>query len=212
MSLLGRLRLKIKQEGIFSSIWLTIRFVLRKIIGLDWNTAVKLERLLEEPIQEIPTKTKVRILQANENNLEGLKGIVDKEKGLVFQERFNRGKICFIALDDNKVIAYSWISLESEYDPNSGIEIIVNNKEAYLFDDFVLPDYRGQRIQSALIPPRLNYLKSRGFHKGFSLVFKNSPVSLKNTISAGFEPKKTVMVFKIFWIKFHCWTEYTHNS
>jgi hypothetical protein len=105
MSIWNRLNSKIQKHGILPSIWLAVRFILRKTIGLDWNKIIILERLMEEPIQQINPKIQVKITRATEDDLNRLKTIVDETKYHIFHDRLKKGRICFIALDDDKIIA-----------------------------------------------------------------------------------------------------------
>ena len=84
----------------------------------------------------------------------------------------------------------------------------LNNKEAHLFSDYVHPEYRNNRLQSALLATRLMYLHSQGYNKARALIYNNNTRALKTYASAGFRPTKAVTFFTIFGLKFHRWQKY----
>jgi hypothetical protein len=72
---------------------------------------------LIEPIQEVVPKIKVRIEQATKEDLPKFKEIMEEDKYDRFKQRFINGKICFMALNENKValrMKYSFRSLVYE--------------------------------------------------------------------------------------------------
>ncbi len=205
----NRLYSLIRKYGILNFTWLAFRYILRKTIGLNWGENILLERSLAEPIQEIVPKTKVRIEQATEDDLDKFKDIVDENRYNLFQQRFRTGRICFMALDGEKAVAFGWMSLEDEYESDCQVEVRLNNKEAYVFDDYVLPEYRNNRLQSALMARRLIYLHSQAYNKAIMFVGDKNTYARKAFASAGCRPKRAVTLFTIFGLKFHRWQKYT---
>jgi len=186
---------------------------MRITLGLDWWSDIFLERPLAEPIKEIVPKIKVEIRQATVNDLDKFKSVVSEKDLNLFQQRFKRGRICFVALDGEKVAAYSWISLD-EYDTSNGHDITMQkkigmtNKEGYFFDILVIPEYRNNRLQTALDTARLKYVHSLAYNRVLTGITANNTFSLKSAASSGFKPYRTMKFFSIFWLKFHHWRDY----
>jgi len=201
----------INQYGILPAAWLIIRYVLRKILRIDWQRTILFERLLADPIQEVVPKIKVNIERATVEDLEKLKGMVDEAKYNRFRQRFDRGNICFVARDGDKIAAFSWISFDREFEVESQIEIKLNYKEAYGFDTYVEPEYRNNRLQSAMEPTILKYLRSQGYEKMIGLVDKNNIYALKGLLSAGNKPKRIATLIRIFDWKIQWWQKYADN-
>ncbi len=193
-SLFKRLKIQIRQHGIPRSTWLIIRLIMRITLGLDWWSDIFLERPLAEPIKEIVPKIKVEIRQATVNDLDKFKSVVSEKDLNLFQQRFKRGRICFVALDGYKVAAYSWISLD-EYDTSNGHDITMQkkigmtNKEGYFFDILVIPEYRNNRLQTALDTARLKYVHSLAYNRVLTGITANNTFSLKSAASSGFKPR-----------------------
>ena len=199
----------IKQRGIINFTFLIIRRLMRTILRIYWNKTIILERSLEEPIREITPKIPVQIMQVTKNDVKILRGIVDEGKYRRFEERFKKDRICFAALHEDEAVGYAWLSLDDEYEPGSKIDVKLNDKEAYLYDDYVVPKYRQNRLQSLLQTNKLKYLHTKGYQIAIGIVEGNNPIGLRTCISVGFVPKRTVTLISIFGFKFHRWQKYS---
>lgn len=199
---------QIKRDGIKTFIIRALNFILRKTIGFIWRTEIIAECLLEKPIQEIEPKIKVTIRKAVEDDLNKFKGIVNERKIELFRERFKKNRICFIALDQKKIAYFGWISVEDEYESNCQIKVKINDKEAYWFDCYTLPEYRRNGLHSALTVKALIYLKDKGCKKVLTLVMKNNIYSRKAFRKVGFKEKKIVTLIKIFNFKHYIWHDF----
>lgn len=194
-----------KKTKILNYPWILFRMVARRALGLDWLTTTLLERLLDEPLPEITPELKYQIEQAHEDDLEKFINMVDEAKYKRFKERFMKGKICFMALDGKQAIAFSWISLDDEYETVSRVKVRLNEKEAYLFDDYVLPEYRNKGLQSALIMARLKYVHNLAYRRALALVSKKNIYAFQACVSTGFKPIRIITMFRIMGLCFHRW-------
>jgi GNAT superfamily N-acetyltransferase len=195
----------VKEKGIINTFFLSVKFVLLKITGFRLLDGLFYDRSLEENIYEIRPKKKVVIRQAKENDLEKLYSLVDYKKYSVFKKRFSENKVCFVILNGEIVVGYAWLSVTNEYESNCRIEVRLQDREAYLFDDYVVPEYRHNGLQIALINTRLIYLKSRGYKTAIAIVFDKNTHSRKAYVSAGFQAHKSVILLSLFGCNLHHW-------
>ena len=107
--------IQIKNDGIVTFTIKALKLILRKTIGFIWGTEIIYECLLKMPIEEIEPKIKVTIRAAVEDDLDKFKGIVNERKIKIFRKRFKKDRICFIALDQEKIAYFGWISFDDEY-------------------------------------------------------------------------------------------------
>ena len=191
--------------------WKASRFILRKSMGLDWRREIIAERSLEEPIEEIEPRIKVTIRQATENDLGEFKGIVSESKLKLFKERFEKGRICFIALDGERAVSFAWISSENEYESNCRVEVKLNEGEGYLFDYYVSDEYRQGGIYTSLLAKTLEYLQNRGYQTAWAFVSSNNIPVRKAWRRIGFEGKRTVTLITLLGLKFHRWRKFKGN-
>jgi GNAT superfamily N-acetyltransferase len=79
--------------------------------------------------------------------------------------RFSRGRQCYIARVDGKLVAYGWITFDREDIGELGLHIRLNAGEAYIWDCATLPAYRGQRLYPALLAHMLAALRHDGYRR-----------------------------------------------
>jgi ribosomal protein S18 acetylase RimI-like enzyme len=202
----------IRKHGILKFTWLGLRHILRKTIGLDWWGEIFFERSLKGPIQEVVPKIKVLIMQATIDDLDKFKDKIEINNYERLQQKFRQSKLCFIALDGNRVVGQQWVSLDDHYDLDLKVTIPVNDKEGYLFDAQVTPEYRNNRLQSVLSATALKYLYEQGFDKATTVVMDNNTYSLKTCAAKGFMPKKLLFRLTIFGLRYHRWQKYNKKS
>jgi len=189
---------QIKNYGIVTSTIRALGFILRKTIGFIWGTEIIYEYLLEMPIKKIEPKIKVTVRAATEDDLDKFKGIVNERKIKLFKKRFKKDRICFMALDQEKIAYFGWISFDDEYESIFQIIVKVNDKEAYWFDCHTIPEYRRNGLHSAITAKALIYLKDKGCKKVLTHVMKNNIYSRKAFKKVGFKEKRMVTLIKIF--------------
>jgi hypothetical protein len=206
----------LKQHGILKFAWLVFRYILRKALGIDWWTDTLWERSLSDPLTEVIPKIQVKFRQATKNDIDKFKGIIDENILNDFQRRFKKNRICFLALDGEKVTAYSWISL-GEYDTIRENDIKfqketkIKEKDVYLFDIYVVPEYRNNRLQTALDYIRLKYAHDLGYTRAVTTIASTNTYSLKSAQSSGFRLSRTLTYFRIFWLNFYRWRDITNS-
>lgn len=205
---MGKFLVQIKKDGIIAFSIRVLKFILRRSIGLDWRSEIIAERSLEEPIQEIEPRIEVTIRIATEDDLDKFKGIVNERKFELFEERFKKGRVCFVALFQGKIVYFGWISFENEYESNCQIKVELNGKGAYWFDCYTAPKYRQNKLHTALTTKALIYLKNKGYKKVLILVYNNNIFSRKAFSKVGFKGKKIVTLIKLFGLKFYIWREF----
>ena len=199
---------QIKNYGIVTSTIRALGFILRKTIGFIWGTEIIYEYLLEMPIKKIEPKIKVTIRVATEDDLDKFKGIVNERKIKLFKKRFKKDRICFMALDQEKIAYFGWISFDDEYESIFQIIVKVNDKEAYWFDCHTIPEYRRNGLHSAITAKALIYLKDKGCKKVLTHVMKNNIYSRKAFRKVGFKEKRMVTLIKIFNFKHYIYRDF----
>lgn len=177
-------------------------------MGFNWQTEILAEYLLEENIQDVEPKIKVVIREAQGAGLDKFRNTTEEKKIKIFGERFNKGEICFIAEDQDKIAYYGWISFNDEYEDNCHIKVKLNKKEAYWFDCWTVPEYRKMGLHTAVTTKALTYLKNKGYKRVLSFVTVKNVPSLKAFGRVGFKGKKVVTFIKLFGLKFHIWREF----
>src|SRR5581483_4941228 len=66
-------------------------------------------------------------------------------------ERFEKGDQCFVAIASNNQIAHSrWVSTNDTYIPELEMSTRPRDKQAYMYDGYSRPEFRGRGIDGAV--------------------------------------------------------------
>jgi len=206
---------QIREDGFRDFVSKALRFalfVLHKSTGFKWRSEIIAERSLDEPIHQIKPRISVTIRQATSEDLDKFNGIVNGSKLELLKKRFEiGGRVCFIALDKDKLAYFRWVSLEDEYESSSQLTIKLREREAYLFDAYAVPQYRQGRLHTAVTNEALLYLKDKGYEKALVAVFIHNTYARKALASVGFQGKRVVTLLALFGMKFHRWRKFRGN-
>jgi len=80
----------------------------------------------------------------------------------VVEGRFAGARRCFAAWDGGRIAAYGWASQGHEYVGEMERTFRLQTGEAYIWDCATLPEYRGQRLYSALLDYMVAELRRAG--------------------------------------------------
>lgn len=120
-----------------------------------------------------------------------------------FLKRMKEHKVCIIALIKDKIVYYRWISFERKN------LVPLEDKEAYLFDAYTLPEYRRLGIHTAGSVECLRVAKEKGCERVIaSASLRNYPAQ-KTLRKLRFKEAGRVTLIKIPCFNWHCkWIEY----
>jgi hypothetical protein len=95
-------------------------------------------------------------------------------------ERFDKGDQCFIALASTNEVAHSrWVSTRDTYIPELQMNTRPHPKEAYMYDGYSKPEYRGLGVDGAVRNFIFETLKSQGIENVYSYVRSDNPVGIR---------------------------------
>ncbi len=157
---------------------------------------------LNSDLKASDPKIKLNLNIIEEKNLSVFRDIVEEEKLRVFDERFKKGGTVFIAIIGDTVVCYVWISFKGEYEPISGLEVMLSEGIGYIYDTFVLPEFRGRGIHSAVVFQVLEYLKQKKYTGALVIVKRTNIPSVLTFKKFSFKEKQAFLITKILWLKF----------
>ena len=131
--------------------------------------------------------------EVGRESVEQLAAAMDMPDTKAILTRFASGRRCFGAWIEGRLAAYGWVSRCTECIGEQEREIQMSPHEAYIWDCATRPEYRGQRLYSALLSHVVAALREEGVRRvwiGTSLA--NEP-SLRGFINAGFRPVLTLI-------------------
>jgi hypothetical protein len=77
--------------------------------------------------------------------------------------RFSAQGRCYTAWVENHIAAYGWVSLKHEYVGELGWSVQLEPCEAYIWDCYTLPAFRGKHLYAALLVNILEALRADDF-------------------------------------------------
>lgn len=104
-----------------------------------------------------------------------------------FRTRFRRGHVGIGAFDGDSIVAYTWCDLENFAGFGQGAILRkLQSDEAYLYDAYTLPAYRGRGIVPFLRSEVYRVMNSQGRHRlySISLFFNQSARRFKAKLNA----------------------------
>ena len=95
-------------------------------------------------------------------------------------ERFEKGDQCFAAIASNNQVAHSrWVSTNDTYIPELEMDTRPRPNQAYMYDGYSKPEFRGSGIDGAVRNFIFETLKSQGIENVYSYVRSDNPVGIR---------------------------------
>ena len=116
----------------------------------------------------------------------------------VVQRRFAAGVRCFAALIEGRVAAYGWVSQGSAWVGEMERTFRLVPGEVYIWDCVTLPDYRGQRLYTALLSFMLAALRAEGVRRAWIGASLDNQSSGSGIANAGFRPVVWAIYGRLF--------------
>lgn len=111
----------------------------------------------------------------------------------IIRKRFEKNRAeAYGHFDGENLSSSGWI----EYDIKNIGERQLNGRNAFLFDDYTDPRFRGRGYQSAIIAFRLYHVQKAGYDFAWSNVYDYNRQSRRNYLKAGFHPTVELLTVK----------------
>ncbi len=214
MSALKRLKRLINEKG-YSYLF---KKVLTKIFNIffEKHKLVLQERDLSQKVNIEPPRLSSTIRVVSKDNLdfyESLKRTMlisgDYENGCI-RDRLAKGDLCYIAEENNETMAHIWVSVEDQYIPEVDMIMHIKDGEGYLYNGYVLPEYRGNRLWPAIGSNILSDFQERGFAKMSTTAYTWNIPSIKASMRIGLIEKKYLILYKFLsFFRYHVEKEFS---
>ena len=101
-------------------------------------------------------------------------------------ELLEAGSLCFVARHDGRAVGTCWVAPDHPYDAFLDLELLLSAGDAYLFDAYTLPTFRGQRVAPAICAHQLRYCRDAGFRRAMRATFPENVSALRAHAKSGF--------------------------
>lgn len=156
--------------------------VLRKLASplFESGRIVFFVRQLDEHLPEVKPDIQLQLRLASPSDLYLLLGgSYPARSEAALKERFERGDLCFMALDGAGRLAHSrWLTTTRCHILELGMDVVLRPGEAYFYDGYTMPETRGRSIDGAVRCFIFHWLRVVGFERVYSYVRGDNPVAL----------------------------------
>lgn len=101
-----------------------------------------------------------------------------------------------------KIIGYAKIGFKSVFIHDFDEEVSFREKDAFLYDIFVLPEYRGFNIATFVHHLSCDFLLSRGYTHVFCHIEDWNKPSIRSIEKSGFRPFRKIRYMRVFNLRF----------
>lgn len=116
-------------------------------------------------------------------------------------KRLRDGDICFLAEDEKgDIVGFCWIVFHQSFvrEIARALSTKLQPKEALIYDGFVVPQYRGNRIWEKLLEEALRFLDEKECLRAYVQVSHENVPSTKSVLRVGFRPRNVVRIVRLF--------------
>lgn len=174
------IRIKKNSENKDLSFFLrVIKFIKNNYLGVSKAFIFELD--LENPGKKTGIDLDVTFRLAIKEDIEAMDKEnynYDKNRKKYFIDRLEKGDRCILALHNDKIIGYLWIISDAmELCPSKYISLSKNR--AYVYNGFVLKEFRGRKLHAAMTEYLIDILKKDGKRFVVSAIDTKNKTSLK---------------------------------
>lgn len=183
-----------------------IRFLVRvaksglsRVIGLSWLSVIFYERdLSHTAIPSISSKTPVERVVGNSEYLKHAEDAFPPAQIAKFRQRLAESKVWVLALIEDKIAYSSWISFSDELETGSGLLVKVSPGQAYIYNSYTVPTYRGIGLHTLMSAYQLQLAKELGATKVLGIVHVANVPARHVWSNLGFEEKRLILSIRLF--------------
>jgi len=112
--------------------------------------------------------------------------IAQAQGAILASERFERGERCFVALHRGRPVSYIWGARGSVGVEEIAMAVRPDPSEAYLYDAFTQPAWRGKNLYPAVLRRALEHGRGLGLRRSMIFVGADNTASRRGVEKAGF--------------------------
>ncbi|MBW2446707.1 MAG: hypothetical protein JRG83_12350 [Deltaproteobacteria bacterium] len=99
--------------------------------------------------------------------------------------RFDEGDWCFVGRCDGRIAVAIWIARDSAWLEFLSCRILLAERAFYLYDLFVVPEHRGNRVAGPVLAFRIAAMREAGYDRKVILNEPENPAALRRSVHHG---------------------------
>jgi ribosomal protein S18 acetylase RimI-like enzyme len=156
------------------------------LADLGYRRFLLLERWLDEPIAAITPRLPVSFSELRPAQLDEYLRFHGQVPRSQLEERFARGDACVLARYEGRIVCTSWSSRDDHFFRSVRCRYEVGASEAYLYDSFTDPAFRGRGIAPALGADELRRFRRAGLTRVMMAVRPENVANRRARAKTGF--------------------------
>jgi SAM-dependent methyltransferase len=171
----------LREEGV-KSLWF-------KILGETvYRRAVLLERPLTAPVARITPSVPVAIGLLRTTEVDAYRSFRPEADACDIRRRLANGHRCFVARYEGGIVSAAWLATGRVWVEYLNREIRLATDEAYLYESFTAPGFRGQNIPAVRATYETRYFRDAGFRRLVAISMPENKPALRHAEKAGWQP------------------------
>jgi GNAT superfamily N-acetyltransferase len=153
----------LREEGVIS-LWFRIlgEFMYRRLLLV--------ERPLHTPLPVIACGIEVETGLLKKSEVNEYLSFRPAADPCDIQRRLEAGHRCFVARHGGRLVHTCWVATGSAWIEYLATEISLTPDEAYSYDSFAAPGFRGQNLSPSQLKQMLHYLRDNGYRRSVGVV------------------------------------------
>ena len=191
----------IREEGFFSFILKTIRYINSNICGI--SKTIIYEYDLENPTPKIATNLDISLRLASEKDIDSMDEEhygYDQNGKKYSKNRFKNGDKCILALYNKKIVGYLWVMYDNMELSEYKLVPLSKNK-VYSYKGFVMKKHRGKKIHWAMYHYLIDLVKKEGKRYILSGVKTDNEPAIRIKEKGVYKKIGNVIHFRFFGLK-----------
>jgi GNAT superfamily N-acetyltransferase len=163
-----------------------------------------------EPAEGLPAPCEARLpvifQQLEEDEIDALATAMQRPgASQMVQERLAGNRRCFVLKHDEQIVTYGWVTHGPEGVGELERRFNLLPTEAYIWDCVTLPQWRGQRLYSALLSELIYRLHDEGAPRIWIGASRENEPSVRGFVNAGFKPVldlvyRRLLLLTVMWL------------
>ena len=166
----------------------------REKLILGWHT-------VDEPRPEIKAKIPIVIEKATINDIKELSKLTNQQKPRKFRQWIEKNYIFTVAKVNNRIVSYGCICPASEYQGPMRRFFNLGEDDAWGLDSFTHPEFRRNKIYSAIASHNRELIKTKGFKRTIGYTGLINEAAKKVHHISESKNTKIINYLRILWFK-----------
>jgi len=157
----------------------------RSLARTVYRRAVLVEHSLDAPPASVTSRASVEIGLLKERDAADYLRFRQNIGSADFHCRLQQGHVCFAAWHEGRIVSAAWIATGRVWIEYLAREIELARDEAYLYESFTAPAFRGNNIPALRGAHEARYFRDAGYRRLVAVIMPENAAGLRHAEKAG---------------------------